>query len=162
MNETKIRNGVFLPKSILIPSNQNQFLTQRQRLLQKQLGNVMGGGGGGVGRGNGGPPHIDWGFLFNLGVFVLFICSIFYICLDRYRNKERLKREKEYKQQMLVLEFKKLLEEKQAELQKQNQTQTQLPHQQNFQMPFEDTRNMMLMNNDISRLTFDNPYLLKY
>jgi hypothetical protein len=160
MNETKIRNGVFLPKSILIPSNQNQFLTQRQRLLQKQLGNVMGGGGGGIG--NGGPPHIDWFFLFNLAVFVLFICSIFYICLDRYRNKERLKREKEYKQQMLVLEFKKLLEEKQAELQKQNQTQTQLPQQQNFQMPFEDTRNMMLMNNDISRLTFDNPYLLKY
>ena len=155
MNETKIRNGVFLPKSILIPSNQNQFLTQRQRLLQKQLGNVTGGGGGG--RGNGGPPHIDWGFLFNLGVFVLFICSIFYICLDRYRNKERLKREREYKQQMLVLEFKKLLEEKQAELQKQNQSQ-----HRNFQMPFEDTRNMMLMNNDISRLTFDNPYLLNY
>ena len=159
MNETKIRNGVFLPKSILIPSNQNQFLTQRQRLLQKQLGNVTGGGGGG--RGNGGPPHIDWGFLFNLGVFVLFICSIFYICLDRYRNKERLKREREYKQQMLVLEFKKLLEEKQAELQKQNQTQIPQQHR-NFQMPFEDTRNMMLMNNDISRLTFDNPYLLNY
>ena len=128
-------------------------------LLQKQLGNVTGGGGGG--RGNGGPPHIDWGFLFNLGVFVLFICSIFYICLDRYRNKERLKREREYKQQMLVLEFKKLLEEKQAELQKQNQNQNQSQHR-NFQMPFEDTRNMMLMNNDISRLTFDNPYLLKY
>jgi hypothetical protein len=150
MNETKIRNGVFLPKSILI---QNNFLTQRQRLLQTQLGNNKVGGGNG-------PPHIDWGFLCNLGIFVLFICSVFYICLDRYRNKERLKREKEYKQQMLVLEFKKLLEEKQAETQKQKQTQ--LPQQHNFQMPFEDTRNMMLMNNDISRLTFDNPYLIKY
>ena len=151
MNETKIRNGVFLPKSLVIPPGQHQFLTQRQRLLQTQLGNNKLGGG---------PPHIDWGFLGNLGIFVLFISTLFYICLDRYRNKERLKREKEYKQQMLVLEFKKLLEEKQAETQKQKQTQ--LPQQHNFQMPFEDTRNMMLMNNDISRLTFDNPYLIKY
>jgi hypothetical protein len=146
MNETKIRNGVLLPKSILIPSGQHPFLTQRQRLLQKQLGSMKGNESGG-----GGPPHIDWCFLFNLGIFVLFICSLFYICLDRYRNKERLKREKEYKQQMLVLEFKKLLEEKKAETQKQQQ-----------QQPFNDNRSMMLMNNDISRLPFYNPYLLNY
>ena len=142
MNETKIRNGVFLPKSILI---QNHFLTQRQRLLQTQLGNIKGGGGNG-------PPHIDWGFLCNLGIFVLFICSVFYICLDRYRNKERLKREKEYKQQMLVLEFKNLLEEEQRK--------KQLEIQKQQQRPFIDDRSMMLMNNDINRLTFDNPYLL--
>ena len=32
---------------------------------------------------------LDWNFLFNLGVFVLFICSIFYVCLHRYRNKKK-------------------------------------------------------------------------
>ncbi len=135
MNETKIRNGVFLPKSLLI---QNQFLTQRQRILQSQLG-----GGNNIK----GPSPVDWCFLFNLGIFVLFICSLFYICLDRYRNKERLKREKEYKQQMLVLEFKQLLEEQERK--------KQLEIQQN-KSKFIDNR----MN--IPRLNFDNPYLLNY
>ena len=141
MNETQIRNGVFLPKSILITPYQNQFFTQRQR-LQSQLG-------GNQNRGNG-PIAVDWSFLFNLGVFVLFICSLFYICLHRYRNKEQLKREKEYKQKMLVLEFKQLLEEQQKK-------QDELNKQQKYN--FIDNRQMM--NNSL-QLKFENPYLLNY
>ncbi len=142
MNETKIRNGVFLPKSILITPYQNQFLTQRQRLLQTQLG-------GNQNRGNA-PTAVDWSFLFNLGVFVLFICSLFYICLHRYRNKEQLKREKEHKQKMLVLEFKQLLEEQQKK-------QDEIKKQQKYN--FIDNRQMM--NNQL-QLKFENPYLLNY
>lgn len=140
MNETKIRNGVFLPKSLFTPIYQNKFMTERQRILQTQLG-----GNAGLDRNI--PSPVDWCFLFNLGVFVIFVCSLFYICLYRYRNKEQLKREKEHKQKMLVLEFKQLLEEqmKQAELKKQQQASR-----------FIDTR----MMNNIPRLNFENPYLL--
>jgi hypothetical protein len=136
MNETvsKIRHGVFLPKNIFTSQFQKQKIgitTIDPRMI---------------------PPQIDWVFLFNLGVFVLFICSLFYVCLYRYRNKEKIKKEKELKQQQLVLEFKKALEEE-AIKQSENKKKQILQNRQGTQM-------MISSNIDNIRLNLENPYLL--
>ena len=147
MQETvsKIRNGFYLPKSTLIPSYQNQFMTQRQRIL-----NMQNGGGNNLGKKI--PPQVDWGFLFNLGIFVGFVCSLFYICLYRYRNKEQLRKEKELKQKQLVWEFKQALEEqnkKQAEMKKEQIMNNRMNNQI-----------MVSSNIDNVRLNLENPYLI--
>lgn len=147
MQETvsKIKNGFYLPKSTLIPSYQNQFMTQRQRIL-----NMQNGGGNSLGKKI--PPQVDWTFLFNLGIFVLFVCSLFYICLYRYRNKEQLRKDKELKQKQLVWEFKQALEEqnkKQAEMKKEQIMNNRMNHQM-----------MVSSNIDNVRLNLENPYLI--
>jgi hypothetical protein len=144
-NVSKIRNGFYLPKSTLIPSYQNQFMTQRQRML-----NIQNGGGNNLGKKI--PPQVDWTFLFNLGIFVLFICSLFYICLYRYRNKEQLRKDKELKQKQLVWEFKQALEEqnkKQAEMKKEQIMNNRMNHQM-----------MVSSNIDNVRLNLENPYYI--
>jgi hypothetical protein len=132
MHETvsKIKNGVFLPKNIFTSQFQKQKIgitTIDPRMI---------------------PPQIDWVFLFNLAVFVLFTCSLFYVCLYRYRNKEKLRKEKELKQQQLVWEFKKALEE-QAEQKKQQ-----------MQKNRQNTQSIISSNIDNIRLNLENPYLL--
>jgi len=142
-NVSKIKNGFYLPKSSLIPSYQNQFMTQRQRML-----NIQNGGSNGKKI----PPQVDWTFLFNLSIFVLFICSLFYICLYRYRNKEQLRKEKELKQKQLVWEFKQALEEqnkKQAEMKKEQIMNNRMNNQM-----------MVSSNIDNVRLNLENPYLI--
>lgn len=149
MQETvsKIKNGFYLPKSTLIPSYQNQFMTQRQRML-----NLQNGGGNGLINGKKIPPQVDWTFLFNLGIFVVFVCSLFYICLYRYRNKEQLRKDKELKQKQLVWEFKQALEEqnkKQAEMKKEQIMNNRMNHQM-----------MVSSNIDNVRLNLENPYYI--
>jgi hypothetical protein len=134
----KIRNGVYLPKSIFNTSSYGQkYKTGINMIDPKMI-----------------PPPVDWVYLFNLGVFVVFICSLFYICLYRYRNKEKIRKEKELKQQQLVIEFKKLLEEE-AEKKKQEYTQ-QLMHNRSIM------QKNVSSNIDNVKLNFENPYSKQY
>ena len=135
-NVPKIRNGVYLPKSIFNTSSYGQ--KYKPTIIDPRMI----------------PPQVDWVYLFNLGIFVVFICSLFYICLYRYRNKEKIRKEKELKQQQLVIEFKKLLEE-QAEKKKQEYTQ-QLMHNRNIM-----SKNVS-SNIDNIKLNFENPYSKQY
>ena len=133
-----IRNGVFLPKSIFTTASSSYGQKTKNCIDPRIIA----------------PPHIDWVYLFNLGVFVVFICSLFYICLYRYRNKEKIRKEKELKQQQLVIEFKKLLEE-QAEKKKQEYTQ-QLMHNRSIM------QKNVSSNIDHIKLNFENPYSKQY
>ncbi len=132
----KIRNGVYLPKNMFNTS----FYGQKTKncVEPKMIA----------------PPSVDWVYLFNLGIFVVFICSLFYICLYRYRNKEKIRKEKELKQQQLVIEFKKLLEE-QAEKKKQEYTQHLMNNRTIMQKNVSS-------NIDNIKLNFENPYSKQY
>jgi hypothetical protein len=101
---------------------------------------------------NNGPILIDWGLLFNLSLFTIFVCSLFYICLYRYRNKERIKKETELKKKKLIYEYKQALEENQK-----NQAVKR------YNQILENKRyNQMMVNANLDnlRLQMTNPYLL--
>lgn len=115
-------SGIYLPKTMFVPSS--TYHSPYNSYKPQYGGARM-------------PPMVDWGLLFNLSVFTIFICSFFYICLYRYRNKSRIMKENEIKQKKLLYEF-------QAAL-KENQKQAAI-----------DRYNMILEN----KRTFHNPYLL--
>ncbi len=138
--------GIYIPKSFLT----NTY--QKGRYNTPSFNSSFGSSNAGFNQygGGGGPPPVDWGFLFNLGVFSLFICSLFYICVYRYRNKERLRKETELKQKQLVYEFKKALEE-------QNRNAQQIRYEQ---MMENKRQNQIMVSSkmDNVRLDFHNPY----
>ena len=93
LNITKgLNKGVFLPKTLFNPyySSSSSYRNQSLNLNQR------GGNKNTVYNNN--IQQVDYGLLFNLGVFTLFVCSLFYICVYRYRNKQKLKKEQELKQ----------------------------------------------------------------
>ena len=114
--------GIYLPKTMFVPSS--TYHSPYNSYKPQYGGARM-------------PPIVDWGLLFNLAVFTIFICSFFYICLYRYRNKSRIMKENEIKQKKLLYEF-------QAAL-KENQKQATV-----------NRYNMILEN----KRAFQNPYLL--
>ena len=63
-----LSKGVYLPKSLFTPSSYFSY----QSPYNKQIG----GSGFDYRRL---PPNVDWGLLFNLAVFTIFVCSFFYI-----------------------------------------------------------------------------------
>jgi hypothetical protein len=140
-NSSLLNKGIYIPKSFL----SNTYQKSRYNTPSFNSSNQFGGGVYG-----GGAPPVDWGFLFNLGIFSLFICSLFYICLYRYRNKERLRKETELKQKKLVYEFKKALEE-------QNRNAQQMRYNQIMQ---NKRQNQIMVSSkmDDVRLDFHNPY----
>jgi hypothetical protein len=100
--------GIYLPKRIIKSVNPSY----QQDMVPREL--------------------IDWGIIFNLTIFVIFFGSIFYICIHRYRNKEYYKRDKVRKQQQLVEDFQKALEDYQLNQHKivyMQQQQTRLNNQ---------------------------------
>ncbi len=129
--------GVFLPKNLFTPSSyysyQSPYRSSQQRggFDYRRL-----------------PPDVDWCLLFNLGVFTIFICSIFYICLYRYRNKAKIRRENEIKQKKLVYEFNQALKENERKQAVKRYNQI--------------LENKRLANSglDAIRMNLDNPYLL--
>ena len=133
--------GVYIPKSFL----SNTYQKSRYNTPSFNSSNQFGGGVYG-----GGAPPVDWGFLFNLGVFSLFICSLFYICVYRYRNKQKLRKETELKQKQLVYEFKKALEEQNRNAQQNRYNQIMANKRQN--------QIMVSSKMDDVRLDFHNPY----
>ncbi len=145
-NSSLLNKGIYIPKSFL--SNTYQKSRYNTPSFNSSFGNNHNNQFGGE-RGNG-PPPVDWGFLFNLGVFSLFICSLFYICVYRYRNKERLRKETELKQKQLVYEFKKALEEQNRNAQQNRYNQIMENKRQN--------QIMVSSKMDDVRLDFHNPY----
>ena len=146
-NSSLLNKGIYIPKSFL--SNTYQKSRYNTPSFNNSYNQNQFGGGGGEGN-RYGPPPVDWGFLFNLGVFSLFICSLFYICVYRYRNKERLRKETELKQKQLVYEFKKALEE-------QNRNAQQKRYEQSMENK-RQTQIMVSSKMDDVRLDFHNPY----
>jgi len=134
--------GIYIPKSFL----SNTYQKARYNTPSFNSSNQFGGGV----YGGGGPPPVDWGFLFNLGIFSLFICSLFYICVYRYRNKQKLRKETELKQKQLVYEFKKALEEQNRNAQQNRYNQIMANKRQN--------QIMVSSKMDDVRLDFHNPY----
>ena len=153
-------NGIYLPKRLFTNHIQN--------------GGFKGYGGGYNGNykviktgnftprfnnGNGeGPIPIDWGVIFNLCIFTLFIGSLFYVCLYRYRNKEKFIKEKELKQKQLVYEVKLALEEQQR---KQQQQQSQKKYEQ---MMEHRRQNQIGLTKKLetANLQLENPYLSNF
>ena len=136
--------GVYLPKSLFTPSSYYSY--------QSPYSKQSGGGVGGFDYRRL-PPNVDWGLLFNLAVFTIFVCSFFYICLYRYRNKQKIRKENELKQKKLVYEFNKALKEKhrQETVKKYNQI---LENKRMNQMTIGGGLNNFVAD-------FDNPYLIK-
>ena len=139
-NSSLLNKGIYIPKSFL----SNTYQKSRYNTPSFNSSNQFGGGAGY------GPPPVDWGFLFNLGVFSLFICSLFYICVYRYRNKQKLRKETELKQKQLVYEFKKALEEQNRNAQQNRYNQIMANKRQN--------QIMVSSKMDDVRLDFHNPY----
>ena len=137
-----LSKGVYLPKSLFTPSSYFSY----QSPYNKQIG----GSGFDYRRL---PPNVDWGLLFNLAVFTIFVCSFFYICLYRYRNKQKIRKENELKQKKLVYEFNKALKEKhrQETVKKYNQM---LENKRMNQMTIGGGLNNFVAD-------FENPYLIK-
>ena len=140
---TSNNRGVFLPKSMFIPTYSTSgynspFKTQKTFQSGGKFSNA--------------PSLVDWGLIFNLSVFTIFVCSIFYICLYRYRNKEKIRRETELKKRKLAYEFQQAMEEnrKNQAVKKYNQI---LENKRYNQM-------MVNANLDNLRLQMTNPYLL--
>ena len=99
-----------------------------------------------------GLEQVDYALLFNLSVFTLFVCSLFYICIYRYRNKKKLKKEQELKQKQLLYEVKKQLEEDER---------NQAIKKYNEMLEDKRTSQMMVNSNlDNIRNQMGNPYLL--
>ena len=156
-NITKgLSNGVFLPKTLFNPSytsytsykNQSQqnLNLNNQKGSSRSFGNVNGNGN------IKGIEQVDYALLFNLGVFTLFVCSLFYICIYRYRNKKKLKKEQELKQKQLLYEVKKQLEEDER---------NQAIKKYNEMLEDKRTSQMMVNSNlDNIRNQMGNPYLL--
>jgi hypothetical protein len=149
LNITKgLNKGVFLPKTLFNPyyssstSYRNQSLNLNQRGGYNNKNTLY----------NNNIQQVDYGLLFNLGVFTLFVCSLFYICIYRYRNKQKLKKEQELKQKQLLYEVKKQLEEdeKNQAVKKYNQ------------MLEEKRTNQMMVNSNLDNIRnqMNNPYLL--
>ena len=159
LNITKgLNKGVFLPKTLFNPSYTSYLSYKNQSQQNLNLNSQRGGSrsfGNGNVNGNGnikGIEQVDYALLFNLGVFTLFVCSLFYICIYRYRNKKKLKKEQELKQKQLLYEVKKQLEEdeKNQGIKKYNEM-------------LEDKRTSQMMVNsnlDNIRNQMSNPYLL--
>jgi hypothetical protein len=140
---TSLSKGVYLPKSLFKSSS---YFSYQSPYKQSQ------GQGGGFDYKRF-PPAIDWGLLFNLALFTIFVCSIFYICLYRYRNKQKIRKETELKQKKLVYEFNQALKEKhrQETVKKYNQI-------------LENKRiNQMTVGGGLNNFgnNFENPYLIK-
>ncbi len=149
-------NGIYLPKRIFTNHIQN--------------GGFKGYGGGYNGNykviktghftprfnnGNGESPiPIDWGVIFNLCIFTLFIGSLFYVCLYRYRNKEKFIKEKELKQKQLIYEVKLALEEQQR---KQSQKKYEQMMENRRQNQIGLSKKMETAN-----LQLENPYLSNF
>lgn len=104
------------------------------------------------------PIPIDWGVIFNLCIFTLFIGSLFYVCLYRYRNKEKFIKEKELKQKQLVYEVKQALEEQQR---KQQQQQSQKKYEQ---MMEHRRQNQIGLTKKLetANIQLENPYLSNF
>jgi len=159
LNITKgLSNGVFLPKTLFNPSYTSYISYKNQSQQNLNLNNQKGGSrsfSNGNGNGNGnikGIEQVDYALLFNLGVFTLFVCSLFYICIYRYRNKKKLKKEQELKQKQLLYEVKKQLEEDER---------NQAIKKYNQMLEDKRTSQMMINSNlDNIRNQMSNPYLL--
>ena len=157
LNITKgLNKGVFLPKTLFNPSYTSYLSYKNQSQQNLNLNNQKGGSRSfGNGNGNGnikGIEQVDYALLFNLGVFTLFVCSLFYICIYRYRNKKKLKKEQELKQKQLLYEVKKQLEEDER---------NQGIKKYNEMLEDKRTSQMMVNSNlDNIRNQMSNPYLL--
>jgi hypothetical protein len=156
LNITKgLGKGVFLPKNLFNPyhSSYSSYKNQSINLnLNQHGGSLNSNSNANHGYHYNGIKQLDYGLLFNLGVFTLFVCSLFYICVYRYRNKKKLKKEQELKQKQLLYEVKKQLEEdeKNQAIKKYNQM-------------LEDKRtNQMMVNSNLDNIRnqMNNPYLL--
>jgi hypothetical protein len=153
-------NGIYLPKRLFTNHIQNGGF--------KGYGGGYGGGGNNykvIKTGNftprfnnningDGPMPIDWGVIFNLCIFTLFIGSLFYVCLYRYRNKEKFIKEKELKQKQLVYEVKQALEEQQR---KQSQKKYEQMMENRRQNQIGLTKKIETAN-----LQLENPYLSNF
>ncbi len=133
--------GVYLPKSLFKPSS---YFSYQSPYKQQN------GGGFDYRRL---PPAVDWGLLFNLAVFTIFVCSIFYICLYRYRNKQKIRKENELKQKKLLYEFNRALKEKEKE-----------QNVKRYNQMLADKRiNQMTVSGGLNNfgIEYQNPYLIK-
>ena len=161
MNETRnpnitkgLSNGVFLPKTLFNPSytSYTSYKNQSQQNLNLNLNNQKGGSRSFMNGNIKGIEQVDYALLFNLSVFTLFVCSLFYICIYRYRNKKKLKKEQELKQKQLLYEVKKQLEEDER---------NQAIKKYNEMLEDKRTSQMMVNSNlDNIRNQMGNPYLL--
>lgn len=133
--------GVLLPKNMFAPTYNTNAYNSPYRSMQRG-GRML----------NNGPILFDWGLIFNLSVFTIFVCSIFYICLYRYRNKQQIRKEIEIKQKKIAMEFKKAYEDSQKDLAVKKYNQI-LENKRYNQM-------MVNANLDNLRLKMNNPYLL--
>jgi hypothetical protein len=129
--------GVLLPKNMFVTNSYNSPYRTVQR-----GGRIF----------NNGPILVDWGLIFNLSIFTIFVCSIFYICLYRYRNKQKIRKETEIKQKKIAYEFQKAYEDSQKDLAVKKYNQI-LENKRYNQM-------MVNANLDNLRLQMNNPYLL--
>ena len=154
-NITKgLSNGVFLPKTLFNPSytSYTSYKNQSQQNLNLNLNNQKGGSRSFMNGNIKGIEQVDYALLFNLSVFTLFVCSLFYICIYRYRNKKKLKKEQELKQKQLLYEVKKQLEEDER---------NQAIKKYNEMLEDKRTSQMMVNSNlDNIRNQMGNPYLL--
>jgi hypothetical protein len=133
--------GVLLPKNMFAPTYNTNSYNSPYRTVQR---------GGRIS--SNGPILVDWGLIFNLSIFTIFVCSIFYICLYRYRNKQKIRKEMEIKQKKIAFEFQKAYEDSQKDLAVKKYNQI-LENKRYNQM-------MVNANLDNLRLQMNNPYLL--
>lgn len=152
-NITKgLSNGVFLPKTLFNPSYTSYTSYKNQSQQNLNLNNQKGGSRSFMNGNIKGIEQVDYALLFNLSVFTLFVCSLFYICIYRYRNKKKLKKEQELKQKQLLYEVKKQLEEDER---------NQAIKKYNEMLEDKRTSQMMVNSNlDNIRNQMGNPYLL--